>query len=582
MFRVLPIPLLALAWGCAPEQGGSNPVPATTADSDADADADSDSDSDADTDTEPVSDADHDGSPDDVDCDDANPDVYPGAPDVCGDDAVTDCDRLTDDGLVTVNGAATYDSLEAALAAAGPGDEILVCAGTYTGAFVATVPVQLTSHQGRDLTILSGGGKGTTLTLEGGSSVTGFTIRDGESAGSGGGIAVVSSGAFTATDCLVTENHADTGGGVWLSAGVSGTMTASSISGNAGETGGGGVLLSSDSSLDLTTSDVTGNTAANGGGVMMYDADLVGGSVTGNEATWYYGLPYYEWGSGGGGLFVGGHSTVAGTDVGANFATNTGGGGIAMAGGVLTLADTAVHDNVSGGGGGLSVWGLYPIDADLTLVGTTSVNDNHAFNGGGAVVNAGTITGGTFDGNEADGAGGGVFLYNESSLVGATVTHNSAAVGAGVELEYGAGVTASLIDSNNASGRGGGLSHPLHAYDYSTSHVTQCTITNNTATDGAGIDTSGNLVVADSTVADNTATNSGGGIAGSYFLLLRRSTIARNVAQSGGGMSLSGVVTSFTGKSNDWGDGADDNVPDDISYSGVSYDCIGDVCTPAP
>src|SRR5690349_17834720 len=58
---------------------------------------------------DPGPDADGDGFHAIDDCDDADPDVYPGAPDLCGDDRVTDCDRTSDDGLVNLDGTQGFD-----------------------------------------------------------------------------------------------------------------------------------------------------------------------------------------------------------------------------------------------------------------------------------------------------------------------------------------------------------------------------------------------------------------------------------------------------------------------------------------
>jgi MYXO-CTERM domain-containing protein len=52
-------------------------------------------------------DADGDGVPSDLDCDDARDDVYPGAPEVCGDGVDQDCDgRDCSDGVVVGDGGA--------------------------------------------------------------------------------------------------------------------------------------------------------------------------------------------------------------------------------------------------------------------------------------------------------------------------------------------------------------------------------------------------------------------------------------------------------------------------------------------
>src|SRR5262245_33095305 len=77
-----------------------------------DGDADTDTNTDADTDIGAEGDADGDGFTSDIDCDDGDGTVYPGAPDVCGDDRVTDCTRTSDDGLITVDSATSFTDLQ--------------------------------------------------------------------------------------------------------------------------------------------------------------------------------------------------------------------------------------------------------------------------------------------------------------------------------------------------------------------------------------------------------------------------------------------------------------------------------------
>ncbi len=127
----------------------------TDGDSDTDTDTDADSDSrrrrDNISDTDPPGvDADGDASSIRKDCDDGDPAVFPGAPDICGDDRTTDCDRTTDDGLATVDGVETFGALDEALAAADAGSTVLVCPGTWVGQFVVTRPIVLGPHGGPD------------------------------------------------------------------------------------------------------------------------------------------------------------------------------------------------------------------------------------------------------------------------------------------------------------------------------------------------------------------------------------------------------------------------------------------------
>ena len=88
-----------LAEDTAPPEGDT--------DTDADSDTDADADTDSDTDTDVPVDADNDGYTSDVDCDDGDAAVNPGATEACNgiDD---DCDDLVDDADTGVTGASTW------------------------------------------------------------------------------------------------------------------------------------------------------------------------------------------------------------------------------------------------------------------------------------------------------------------------------------------------------------------------------------------------------------------------------------------------------------------------------------------
>jgi hypothetical protein len=98
---------------CVPAEDTGEADADTDADGDTDADADSDADADADadsdTDTDVPNDADRDGYTDDVDCDDTDASVNPGATEICDpDDTDEDCDGLADDDDPSVAGVATW------------------------------------------------------------------------------------------------------------------------------------------------------------------------------------------------------------------------------------------------------------------------------------------------------------------------------------------------------------------------------------------------------------------------------------------------------------------------------------------
>ena len=63
------------------------------------------------------------------------------------------------------------------------------------------------------------------LAVPGGSTVTGFTLRDGVTTGDGGGLSLTSAGTLAVDDCIVENNIADQGGGVAVAAGSDTTFT---------------------------------------------------------------------------------------------------------------------------------------------------------------------------------------------------------------------------------------------------------------------------------------------------------------------------------------------------------------------
>ncbi|MFR1758110.1 MAG: fibronectin type III domain-containing protein, partial [Christensenellaceae bacterium] len=124
--------------------------------------------------------------------------------------------------------------------------------------------------------------------------INGGTIS-GNTANSGGGIAMVNASAYTTTfnSGSITGNSATkamfTGGGgaVYIAAG-SFIMAGGSMENNRAATGGAVYLdHSGNCSFTLNSGRISGNTATYGGGICAMSADLAfsGGSITGNTAT---------------------------------------------------------------------------------------------------------------------------------------------------------------------------------------------------------------------------------------------------------------------------------------------------------
>ena len=171
-----------------------------------------------------ATDADADGYAAADDCDDADPDVHPGADDDC-DGVDDDCDGTIDGGW-TVPG--DYPTISAAIAAATGGEHICVAAGTWTEDLdFDGKDIVVESVEGADTTIVEGTGVGPVVTFANGEGATaeliGFTITGGGGY-DGGGLAITDAGP-TLTDLVVSDNHlynayAVTGGGILVDGGT--------------------------------------------------------------------------------------------------------------------------------------------------------------------------------------------------------------------------------------------------------------------------------------------------------------------------------------------------------------------------
>ena len=166
-------------------------------------------------------------------------------------------------------------NLQDAVDAAAVDDTVLLTNGIYTfdSAISVVQAVTIQSVEGPSGSIIDGSGSHRCFNL--GSApctLSGLTIRNGESSGEGGGIYCSDSTPFI-TNCIITSNSAETGGGCSY-----GTLRNCVISGNTASDGGG----SSDGILIRCA--LSGNSAADHGGG-TYGGTLNYCMLSGNKTT---------------------------------------------------------------------------------------------------------------------------------------------------------------------------------------------------------------------------------------------------------------------------------------------------------
>ncbi len=142
----------------------------------------------------------------------------------------------------------------------------------------------------------------------------------------------------------------------------------------------------------------------------------------------------------------------------------------------------------------------------------------------------------TVSGNKADQ----VFDVLESDVVisvsGLTISDGSASSGAGIGNSGTLAVSGCTISDNEASD-GGGIDNG------GVLTVTNCAISGNFAEEGGGIDNSGTLTISDSTISEVTDAGTGGGIDNDGTLTAINCTISGNSASSGAGIYNGGTLT---------------------------------------
>ncbi|MBS7009691.1 InlB B-repeat-containing protein [Anaerostipes sp.] len=326
-------------------------------------------------------------------------------------------------------------------------------------------------------------------------------IANNKASGTGGGICfsgfrnggTVSSILTLSGSCLISENQAGSGGGIYYYASNAGDRLNitenSSVAKNTALQSGGGIFMTiplGSGTLDIRSASVSGNSGGTGGGVyLLANTDA---SVTVTGAKLENNSAVNERSGSGGGLWIQNQSGQAMTDVSFNNVqlvknqASAAGGGIYLAGGSGTLHfkadETTVRGNLaSDSGGGLLV----------SSSGTAALDFHRS----------------TVNGNTADTYGGGMYYANLSEDTSAHIV-----------------MTGTTVSENSAGQEGGGLRIGSSAGTLDTV-LTDCIISANTAlkNSGGGIWNGGShdtLTLAGSTSVTQNRTQMGNG-GGIYF-----------------------------------------------------------------
>ena len=412
------------------------------------------------------------------------------------------------------------------------------------------------------------------------------------SLGAGGGVFVSDKSHVTITDSKILDNTGTRGGGVYVENSTV-KVEDSTIDNNTANDvpsdsptsnkGVGGGIYSFDSTLTVTDSTISNNTAEGHVGLFKYksngrlwssafgkggggicavgkksDVTLDGVTVTDNKAT-------YNNGVGGGINAQGGKLTVTDSTISNNEARGNGGGIASEEGNVLNVSDSTIQGNTGNNGGGIHFGERFEkTDPTTATITDTKILDNKSTGsqGGGVYVatnSTATLKDCTVAGNETTSMGGGICgslgnITLDNVQVEKNKVTSTSGMGGGVFLQgnqYGAGsltLKSGTNIKNNAAGYGGGVFLKGNVTLKSDGTAGRVTISENKATQGAGIftgiwkvgkeTTAPHLVLENTDVLNNISKSRGGGIyltTGTTLDLLS-SKVDGNTGGSGGGI----------------------------------------------
>lgn len=458
-----------------------------------------------------------------------------------------------------LNWTTAATNIQDAVDVAFAGDQVMVTNGTYTfgnritsattNCVVVTNAISISSVSGPAQTIIDGGGTNRCIYLTNGCWLSGFTLTNGYTPESGGGIFCASTNVIV-TNCVVAGCSANQGGGVYQgtligsvlsnnSSGGGGGAVSSvlyncTVSGNSGpgETGGG--LVNCVANQCILTNNSSGYSVGGGAAQSTLNSCLLvnnGGCGAGNSTLNNCTLVGNTAGIWGGGArwstlsnctliansaVIGGgaeESTLYNCTLSNNVAQQFGGG---AADGALSNCTLIANSAASYDGGGVYQMTLY----NCTLSGNTA-----AQLGGGAYKS--TLYSCTLSNNAAGQFGGGA---GSSTLYNSFLFENVASIGSGGADS--SVLVNSLIISNSAADYGGGVGDSTSSSSTgSPSILTNCVLAGNTVGQGEGGGAMQSSLY-NCLLTGNSCLIYGGG---AYVSTLINCTVAGNLATNGDG-----------------------------------------------
>ena len=366
------------------------------------------------------------------------------------------------------------------------------------------------------------GGGGVMDTSSSSINITSSTFTNNSAAYFGGVMGTFDS-SFNITSSTFTNNSAARGGGVMDTSNSSINITSSTFTNNsAAHGGGGGVMDTSNSSINITSSTFTNNSAAHGGvmDISSSSINITSSTFTNNSAA-------------GGGVMDTSNSSINITS--STFINNSAAGGGVMdtSSSSINITSSTFTNNSAAHFGG--VMGTF--DSSINITSSNFTNNSAAYTGGVMITcdSSFNITSSTFTNNSAAHDGGVMDTSNSSfNITSSTFTNNNAAHG-GVMRTFNSpfSITSSTF-TNNSAARGGVT---YYVFASSINIVDSSFYANN---GGAILATESKIVMyGDTTIANNTSTNSSGGgifLQQSELEIKGNCTISGNYAMRGGGI----------------------------------------------